>query len=205
MIKDRNIGYKYKTEFMSAYTFNYYELSTGTTPPVQGTIGGAAKLAEIGDLGVVGVKTLNAGEFARLTFPVPSYWDTANKIFVRCIWSDNGTAGTENMEAHWAVWYQEKTYGTAPLAASGAGNATALDSLIPADKHSGSADTIQATPWGTVNAGSIASTTDYLTVDVELDVDTNDLDPVLVGIEWAYLPKLTAGPQVNDNVDPTNA
>lgn len=198
MIKDRNISYKYKTEFMSAYTFNYYELATH----IKGTIGGTAKLAEIGALGVVGVKLDAADEFARLTFPVPSYWDTGNKIFVRCIWSDNGTAGTENMEAHFAVWYQEKTYGTAPTAAMGT---TALDTVIVADKHSGSADTIQATPWGTVDADSIASATDYLTVDVELAVDTNDLAPVLVGVEWAYLPKLTSGPQVNDNSDPTDA
>lgn len=201
MIKDRNIGYKYKTEFMSAYTFNYYELATH----IKGTIGGTAKLTEIGALGVVGVKLDAAEEFARLTFPVPSYWDTENKIFVRCIWSDNGTAGTENMTVTWAVWYQKKVYGSAPVAGSGSGNAAALDSLIPADKHTGTANTIQATPWGAINAGQIASTTDYLTVDVELGVDANDMDPVLVGIEWAYVPKLTSGSQVSDLADPTNA
>jgi len=198
MIKDRNIGYKYKTEFMSAYTFNFYELATH----IKGTIGGAAKLTEIGALGVVGPKLDAVGEWARTTFPVPSYWDTENKIFVRCIWSDNGTAGTEDMTAHFAVWYQEKAYGAAPTAVIGT---TALDSVIVADKHSGSADTIQATPWGAINADSIASATDYLTVDVELAADANDLAPVLIGIEWAYVPKLTSGSQVSDLADPTDA
>jgi hypothetical protein len=201
MIKDRNIGYKYKTEFMSAYTFNYYELATH----IKGTIGGASKLAEIGALGVVGVKPVNADEFARLTFPVPSYWDTENKIFVRCLWSDNGTALTAGMEVTWAVWYQEKAFSTAPVAGSGAGNATALDDPIAADAHTGVADVIHATQWGMINAGQIALATDYLTVDVELAVDANDMDPVLVGIEWAYLPKLTSGTQASDQADPTDA
>ena len=198
MIKDRNIHYKYKTEFMSAYTFNYYELATH----IKGTIGGNAKLAEIGALGVVGVKLDAASEFARTTFPVPSYWDTGNKIFVRCIWSDNGTAGTAGMEVTYSVLYQELEYDAAPAAAVGT---TVLDTVIGADAHNGVANTIHATPWGTINADSIASSTDYLTVDVELTADTNDMDPVLVGIEWAYLPKLTDFPQVNDQPDPTDA
>jgi len=198
MIKDRNIGYKYKTEFMSAYTFNYYELATH----IKGTIGGASKLSEIGALGVVGVKPTGADDFARLTFPVPSYWDTENKIFVRCIWSDNGAGGTAGMEVTWAVWYQEKAYSTAPTAAMGT---TALDSVIAADAHTGVADVIHATKWGAIDAGQIASTTDYLTVDVELAADGNDMDPVLVGIEWAYVPKLTSGTQVSDLADPTDA
>ena len=205
MIKDRNIGYKYKTEFMPAYSFNYYELSTGATPPVQGTIGGASKLAEIGALGVVGVKMVAAGQFARMTFPVPSYWDTENKIFVRCIWSDNGAGGTAGMEVTWAVWYQKVAYSAAPVAGSGDGSAIALDSLIGADAHGGVADVIHATKWGTIDAEKITPSTDYLVVDVELDADANDMDPVLVGIEWAYLPKLTSGTQVSDNADPTDA
>jgi len=198
MIKDRNMSWKYKTEFMAAYNFNFYELAT----TIKGTIGGTPALSQIGALGVVGVKLDHPAEFARLTFPVPSYWDTANELDVRCIWSDNGAGGTDGMEVTFTVLYQEKTYGTAPTAAV---STTVLDSTIGADAHNGVADVIHATPWGTINADSIASTTDYLTVDVELTADTNDMDPILVGIEWAYLPKMTDGAQNQLTAKPTDA
>jgi hypothetical protein len=193
MIRDRNINYKYKTEFIAAYNFNFYELDT----TIKGTVGGTPALAEIGTLGVVGVKLDATGEFARLAFPVPSYWDTGNKLFTRVIWSDN-TANTNSVT--FAVKYQELAYGAAPIATL---SGTGLDTLIVADAHSGTANTINATPWGTINADAIDS--DYLVVDVSLTTDGSNLDPVVIGIEWAYLPKLTEGPQVSDQADPTDA
>ena len=195
MIRDKNINYKYKTEFIAAYNFNFYELDT----TIKGTVGGTPALAETGALGVVGVKLDATGKFARLTFPVPSHWDTANKMFARVIWSDN-TANTSSVT--FAVKYQELAYGAAPIATL---SGSALDTLIVADAHSNVANAINATPWGTINADAIASATDYLAVDVSLTTDGSNIDPIVVGIEWAYLPKLTDGPQVSDQADPTDA
>ena len=191
MIRDKNIEYKYLHEFLPITAFNTFEGASGaSTDATSGT-----ELAEWSSLGVVGLEQQSVGNQARCMLPVPSYWDTANDIFVRVIWTD---PSTETNKATYIVTYNELSFGAAPSLSN-----TALDTPIEADAHSGVANTLNATKWGKINADSINA--DYLIVDVEMDAQGGGLNPLTMGIEWAYLPKFTNGPQVNNQADPTDA
>ena len=206
MIKDRNIGYKYKRDWFPATGFNSFEVvvddeSDGAateeaTATLSGAVGGAPPLTEIGALGVVGAKMDTAGDFLRMMMPLPSHWDLDNDIHVRVLWSDDATNAAHSIT--WKVLWKSFQFQQAPAAA---------DTLITlsADSNSTVANSIDATPWGTLNGGTWSEDLGFLVFDVECDVDANNLDPVFVGLEVAYIPKLTSGTQVSDQSAPTDA
>tara|TARA_R110002167_G_scaffold58769_5_gene166501 strand:+ start:3997 stop:4593 length:597 start_codon:yes stop_codon:yes gene_type:complete len=188
MIKDRNIHYKYKKDFVPVTSFNTFDGQrdgTAATSLLVDTLS-QSKLTEVGALGVVGLKQPAAGAVARHLFPLPNYWDVGNDIFIRVIWSEEGTSSGE---ITYLVTYEELSFGAAPAAGG-----TPLDVVIAADPHCGVANGLNATTWGKINADSLVA--DYLVVDVEMDVESAaGLSAVMLGIEWAYLPKMTDGPQ----------
>lgn len=191
MIQDRNINYKYKKDWQPITSFNTFVGADGAS--VDALTGTA--LTEVGSLGVVGLAQGTAGNKVRCMFPVPSYWDVENDIFVRVIWTD---VGTTSNTATYIVTYNELSFGAAPAAGS-----TALDTVIAADAHCGVSNGINATTWGKINGNSISA--DYLVVDVEMDAESGTLNAVTMGIEWAYLPKLTDGAQSAFVDAPTDA
>jgi hypothetical protein len=199
MIKDRNIGYSYKREFIPVTSFNTFDgKRSGTSAAsvlIDSLIG--SSLVEIGALGVVGLKQITAGHEARMLMPLPVYWDVDNDIFMRVLWSDEGTSDSL---ITYSVKYKQFRFGAAPAAAD-----QPLDSLIAADAHGEIANGINATTWGKMDAGSLSRDNDFLVIDVEMTTEGADLDPVLVGLEIAYLPKLTSGAQNKLTSDPEDA
>ncbi len=190
MIRDRNINYKYKTEYWPVGTFSCFTGASGAT--VDAVDGNPL----VGLSGVVGLRMSAPDASVRHLFPMPSHWDTGNKIHCRAIWTDSGTSANS---VTFSILYKEQTFGQAPVAGS-----TALDTKIVADPHCETGSGINATKWGTINADSLSA--DFITLDVELTAESADgMEAVLFGIEWAYLPKLTDGPQVSDQADPTDA
>ena len=194
MIKDKNISYKHLKEFLPITAFNTFEGASGaSTDATSGT-----ELGEWSDFGIVGLEQQSVGNRARCMFPVPSYWDTENAIHVRVFWTD---AGEATATASYIVTYQGLTLGAAP--GSLATLSESLDTAIAADAHCGIAHGPNATKWGTINANKISG--DMLIVDVEMDAQGGGLNPLTLGIEWAYMPKFTDGPQHATADAPTDA
>lgn len=191
MILDRNIKYKYKKEYWPVATFSCFAGASGATVDA---VNGRS-LTEVGSLGVVGLKQTTNGDVVRHLLAMPSDWDTANDIHVRALWTEEGTSSSE---ITYKVLYKELSFGAAPSA-----GATDLDTEIAADPHCGVANGLNATTWGTIDGGSLSG--DYLIIDVEMDTESADLNAVLLGIEWAYLPKLTEGAQNKLADNPTDA
>lgn len=196
MIKDRNIGYKYKKDWFPATGFNSFELAEATPNTMSGTVGGAPLWTEIGSLGVTGVIMDTAGDFLRMMLPLPSHWDLDNDIHFRVLWSDGATNSAQTIT--WKLLWKSFQFQEAPAAA---------DTLvtIDADPNSTVSNSIDATTWGTLGGGTWSNDLGFLVLDVECDVDGSNLDPIFVGLEVAYLPKLTSGAQNKLTPDPEDA
>tara|TARA_Y100001963_G_scaffold159133_1_gene261491 strand:- start:2151 stop:2717 length:567 start_codon:yes stop_codon:yes gene_type:complete len=188
MIKDRNIGYKYKKDWFPAAGFNSY---TGAFVP---SLGGSPGLVQIGSLGVTGASMADEDDFLRMAFPLPSHWDLDNDIHFRVLWSDQATG---SQAVTWKVLWRTFQFQQAP--------ANPSEEIVLSDTNSGVGDSIDATPWGTLNGGTWSEDLGYLLIDVELHTDGTPLDPVFVGLEVAYIPKLTSGTQVSDQSPPSDA
>ena len=180
MIKDKNIKYKFKKEYWPVGTFSCFTGASGATVDA---VDGNPLVALSG---VVGLRMSAPDALVRHLFPMPSHWDTGNNIHCRAIWTDSGSSDNS---ITFRILYNEQTFGQAP----GAG-ATDLDTKIVADPHCETGSGINATKWGTINADSLSA--DFITLDVEMHAEAADgMEAVLFGIEWAYMPKLTDGPQ----------
>lgn len=207
MIKDRNIGYKYKKDWFPATGFNSLEVvvddesggaaTEEATATLNGAVGGAPPLVEIGALGVTGAIMDTAGDFLRMTLPMPGHWDLDNDIHFRVLWSDGATNDAHTIT--WKVMWRTFEFQSAPSAGD-----VAIE--IDADANSTVANSLDASPWGKLSGGTWAGPgEDFLVLDVECDVDGNNLDPIFVGLEVAYLPKLTSGAQNKLTPDPEDA
>jgi hypothetical protein len=205
MIKDRNIGYKHKREWFPATGFNTFLPGEGAPNTMASLvhgetgIGGAPPWKAIGasgGLGVVGVFMDTAGDFLRMMLPLPSHWDVDNDIHFRVLWSDNAVNAAQSIT--WKLLWKSFQFQQAPAAA---------DELITltADANSTVAHSIDATQWGTLNGGTWSEDLGFLVLDVECDVDASNLDPIFIGLEVAYIPKLTSGVQVSDQQRPSDA
>lgn len=204
MIKDRNIGYKYKRDWFPATGFNTYEHhavdeNDARTAFHRPTVGGSEGLVEIGSLGVVGASMDTEDDFLRMMLPLPSHWDVDNDIHFRVLWSDGADDDAHSIT--WKLLWNSFQFQQAP--AAGVDDATAL--TFTADANSTVSNSIDATTWATLNGGTWSEDLGFLVFDVECHVDFSDLEPILVGLEVAYLPKLTSGTQVSDQADPTDA
>ena len=189
MIKDRNIGYKYKQDFIPAPSFNSF---AGTAASVSST----ASLAEVDTDGYVGLNMNADADFARAVMPIPSSWDTDNALWFRVLYTTPGAAVTID----YTVLLEQSAFGAA-IANTVA--TVELDTTIASDTSTGS-DGIDATAWGKLEGGTILESNDILVVDVESsNGGTNSSN--FVGLEVAYIPKFTDGVQTNPIEDPENA
>ena len=190
MILDRNIKYKYKTEFFPVTSFNSF-IGTAASQSMAGNL-----LEAGGDNGYSALEMNNDDDIARLVMPIPSHWDTANDMFFRVLYVHELGPSTVN----YAVKFKQSAFGAA---ISGAHDGGALDTAIPSDTSTGS-DALDATAWGTMNGGTLLSTNDVVCIDINSANGTSVVTQ-LVGFEVAYLPKLTDGAQNKLADNPTDA
>ena len=190
MIRDKNIEYKYKTEFFPVTSFNSF-IGTAASQSMAGNL-----LEAGGDNGYSALEMNNNDDIARLVMPIPSHWDTANDMFFRVLYVHELGPSAVN----YAVLFKQSAFGAA---ISGAESGGTLDTVIPSDTSTGS-DALDATAWGTMNGGTLLSTNDVVCFDIN-SANGTAVVTQLVGFEVAYLPKLTVGPQVNNQADPTDA
>ena len=198
MIRDRNIGYRYKKHFLPATAFNCYT-TEGVNEDLSSIVNVTTVLTAVDTDKYVGALTGGADDIIRLASPLPGDWDFGNDMFFRVVYSDAAVGGTATQSL------------TVKLDVFGFGNAitapaTALTTVIAVDSSSGD-DKVDATPWGKLDGGTIdpdGTASDFWVVDIEHR--EGDTEPVtIIGLEVAYLPKLTDFPQVNDQPEPTDA
>lgn len=186
MIRDRNIGYKYMTEFTAAENFNSF---AGTVNSLSST---AALVHAGGDRGYSALEMNHADDEARIVRPVPSHWDVNNDIFFRVIYLHE--AGATPAIAYIVTW---KTNAFGSVITATVADQT-LANPIASDTATGS-DAVDATPWGKLNGGTMDRSAGMLTIDVKGGA-TSDM----IGLEIAFIPKFTSQPQNNDQADPTD-
>jgi hypothetical protein len=206
MIKDRNIGYRYKKDWFPVTGFNTHKVSASdaddaTTTFQVPTIGGATKLQGLGVLGIVGAVMEDPADFVRMTMPMPTHWDFGNDIFFRVLWADSGTAGSKSCT--WAVKWKTYDFGAVLVAGVGGGGSDTIS--IDADVSTIVSNGLDATRWGRLDAGNWDDNMGFVALDVVLTVDGTPLDPFFLGLEAAYLPKLTDGAQSRLTDTPSDA
>ena len=201
MIQDRNIGYKYKREFFAAGNFNCYAgTATSTTNSAAGGGGTNPVLAEV-DNDHYGALTLTADdEFGRIVTTMPSHWDLDNDIFLRAVYAEASVAG---VSVDIDFRFRQLAFGGTAIDNDPTANTVAISTQPAVDTSTGS-ESIDATSWGKIDAGTLKSTNDLLVLDtVGANAGTNEI--FLIGTEVAYLPKLTDGAQNKLADDPTDA
>ena len=193
MIRDKNIEYKYMNLWLPGGSFDLISGSNGPVDPIDIV----DKLAELGSTGIVGL-SLSAGsgdEAGFITMPTPTYIDWDNDVFYRVLYGATNTTSTS-----FEVSASETAFGAAP-ALLGAVTAFATCTSTPA------ANVLSATAWAKTDSSTtngVAGTSDMLRYHVECTANMGG-GIVMVGLEIRYLPKLTNGPQVNNQEDPTDA
>jgi len=195
MIKDRNIGYTYKREWFPVNTWNCWHTVGGVLTM---STTGSAELQQAAE-GMIGAK-FDTNNLGSLIMPKPSEWDFENDVFVRVIWSDQG--GSDSAVT-WTFNWRNFSFGAANATPTGV-----LDTVLESDAHGKTNDGVNATKWGKLSGGSITPVSEgesFVRFDVKLTVDSGNIDPVLHGVEVAYLPKLTDGAQNKLTDDPTDA
>ena len=204
MIKDRNIGYKYKKDWFPATSFNCYSLVDGGADgpeTLTSNTNGAPVQTKVGSIGIAGTILEDVGDFIRLTMPMPSHWDYDNDIFFRVLWIDGAIDAGQSV----TFTIKWKTYQFQQVLVAGVGGGGSDSITIAADANSTVSDSLDATTWGKLNAGTWGDDVSFVALDVELTTDGSNLDPVVAGLEVAYIPKLTSGSQVSDQDAPTDA
>ena len=147
---------------------------------------------EVGTTGVGGWTFPLSGDTVRYMMTRPSHWDIDNDIFVRVIYATGSTTSADTIT--WKVLHSRNAFGAAPAAPT-----TELDTLIAQDTLTGAAaaSEVRASPAGKIDASTIVDTSDFLVFDVELDAFAAGLteSKQMLGLEFAYVPKLTEFPQ----------
>jgi len=205
MIMDRNFAYKYRIETIHASAMTSMGNLVGTEDGDADFIHPAgsnadALLTTFGSAGLVGWKMTIASRLVRHLLYSPTYMDWANDIFFRVIWASGSTTTADTID--WKILLARVGSDTAPTTA-----AVPLATPIAQDTVHGTANVVQYTRWGVLNGDTLApDDTNFITVDVELEAFAAGLseDKGVLGVQIAYLPKLTDGPQVNDNASPQN-
>jgi len=198
MIRDKNIEYKYKVDTIEVASFSsmHETDSNGNITPIHTN---DIEFTEINAVGQVGLK-MEADEISRTALYSPTYIDWENDVFFRAV---HANASTNT--AHTTTWVVNVDKADAGGHFSHPATGT-LDTVIPADANHGSANAIQFTEWGKLDGGTLApDINDFLSIDVKLGALDGSADTFLMALQIAYLPKLTDGPQVNNQADPTDA
>jgi hypothetical protein len=217
MIRDKNIDYRYASHYLPAKDFSGCGLLSiaattapsslsldqgppvaipaGTTWPITvGTkdiIGAADALPvrEVGALATLGVLFSNDGEFMRHFMPLPTGVDYANDIYMRVVWSSSSSTATDSIL--WRIKYDLGSWNN--VIAQGTLAGTALDTAIVTDtKGVATANIMQATTWGKINAGTInPSTKDWIVLDLNYQTETGLTSCLAHGVQFLYIPKFS--------------
>tara|TARA_Y100001938_G_scaffold41309_1_gene57018 strand:- start:4318 stop:4899 length:582 start_codon:yes stop_codon:yes gene_type:complete len=193
MIRDKNIEYKYMNLWLPGGSFDLISGSNGPVDPMDAV----DKLAELGSTGIVGL-TLADGigdEAGFITMPTPTYIDWDNDVFYRVLYGANNTTSTS-----FELSASETAFGAAPKLI---GDVTAFATCTSTPV----ANVLSATPWAKTDSSTtdgVAGTSDMLRFHVKCTANTGG-GIIMVGLEIRYLPKLTNGPQVNNQPAPTDA
>ena len=207
MLRDFNLEWAEARRIIWAQDFQTWALtapSAGATD-TGGAVGagaGAPVMSEVSTFGFTAVPMTDADT---VTTPIDIYdVDITKQIRFRVLWTQ--TAATATDAATFIVLYTpvQLTDNVAavvdPAGTTLIDPATALSTAITAlDLSSGVAYKPQATSFGVINRNTLADTTSFMLVSVELDaVTTFSADEVLfLGLEMRYTPRRTAGPRRN--------
>ena len=195
MIRDKNIEYKYQSLYFPAAAFDWKPGSADN----QDAGDGNDDLVEVGTTGFVGWKFDGGDDQVFISMPTPTNVDWDNDVFYRVIWAAAVSSDLSLTES-FAISAAEVAFGAAPATSAPTAFATVSDTPSAINVP-------LATPWAKADSSTtngIAGTSDILRIFVDCTTDTAN-DPRLVGLEIKYLPKLTNGPQVNNQADPTDA
>jgi hypothetical protein len=195
MIRDKNINYKYQSLYFPASTFDWKPGSADN----QDAGDGNDDLVEVGTTGLVGWKFDGGDDQVFISMPTPTGVDWDNDVFYRVIWAA-AVSGDLGLTESFAISADEVAFGAAPAT-------SAPTAFVTVSDTPGAINVPLATPWAKANSSTtngIAGTSDVLRIFVDCTTDTAN-DPRLVGLELKYLPKLTPGPQTNDQADPADA
>lgn len=158
---------------------------------IQSAGAGNPLIKNINALGLMGLLCASAGDDIRHTMLIPSDLDRAKPVYFRAHWA-SAAAAVGARTITWKVMYKALVPGTTALAAP----STVLDTPIAAQAPKGTAYTIERSPAGVLNRGSLLGTNkDALMWSLILEMDAFDAafveNKYLLGLELEYTPKLS--------------
>ncbi len=123
----------------------------GTADNLESFGAGNPELAQINSSEICGfTAAANDDSYGQLWL-IPSDIDIGEEIRFRVFWSESGTGGAGS--AQYVIKYKELVTETTAVAIG----ATALDTVIAADTPSATANCLQSTPWGVMDADTLTS------------------------------------------------
>ena len=190
MIQDKNISRKYRRDFYSPQMLSLLITAHDTAQTLD--FGAGTFLAASG----ISVVEFADTETAKTMIPLPAHWDYDEEIGIRVIWTDSN-ANTSPVT--WAITWGQHALGTAQ------GSYAALDTPMVADNHCNVDKGYNATEWGKWDANSLdPEENDFLELLITV-ADTTTKLPLLLGIEFCYLPSTTTGEKQAKGDFPENA
>lgn len=152
-------------------------------------------LAEIGTIGLVGLRTNTDGDDVHHLMRIPLHWDHKYPVYVRVVWATASTTNSDTVT--WKVLFN-LLEPTTTLLNRLIAPATALDTAIPQDTVVGGfGPQVMVTENGVINADTLtpdvpAKPYQYIQLLVEMDAKEEELteDLFLVGLEFEYTPRL---------------
>ncbi len=192
MIKDKNIDWKWRYLLIPAAAIVNQQAETAGVPTGLGTGGMVmsainSKLAW-GGLEIDAEGNDATGDEIQFWTAVPRDMDCLHPLRIRVYWSTSSSTTTEIMEFI-ALYVKHTPNSTALIDGT-----TALDTVIPID-YTVAAYTLQVTDWGIVN-GNAFDNGDFIAWEIRVGAQTTITlsSDHIIAVEFAYTPKMTAGP-----------
>jgi len=191
MIRDRNINYKYQNLWIGAQAWDKNLLFVDA--------GDAGELlTEVQTSGIMGWQFDGGDDSLYHTLATPTHIDWDNSVFYRIVYAvDTASDLTETF----SVSASGFSFGALPAT-------TPPTAFVTVSGVPDSAETVVATAWGKADSSTtdgITGTSDMLRLYVTNTTEGDAQQAYMVGLELRFLPKLTDGPQTNDQTDPTDA
>ena len=196
MIKDRNIDYRWRKKTIWA---KEWANAVGAATAVLDTldVGGTPVSATLNTSGVMGFSLDAAGEFVRHVMPINSDVDWDNDVWFRVLWSSGSSTPADTIDWKF-LWKTVAINGALPPTVDETlGTTIAQDNVTAANE-------LQVTAAGKIDGGTIDTSAQVIVIDAEMEAFAAGLSEVklFLGVEMAYIPKFTDGPQIHDNADP---
>src|SRR3990172_1886257 len=196
MIRDYNIEHLEKRVWIGAQEFQTW------AGAIVGVGAGAPHLIEVSLFGFGGAPVPPADTVTHVMM-TPYDLDRTKQVRFRVWWTQTSTTATDAATfilLYTSIVESDNVAGTLTTGTTLVDPATALDTVIPAlDLSTGVAYQAQATGFGIINRNTFTDTSALLAISVELDAVTTftDDEPVFLGLEMRYTPRITAGPRRN--------